>query len=87
MLSTKVLPLVILGSLVGCAEKQFRADDNDTKQTLPSGVSNMKDVGNNWITFQWNNGGKEKCFLYHKEIEGINEFRVGFESIAPIDCK
>jgi hypothetical protein len=79
--------IVISCILGGCAEKQFRAEAGETKQALPKGASNIKNVGNNWITFQWNDGAKEKCFLYHKEIEGINEFRVGFESIAPIDCK
>ena len=87
MSKNKLFLILILGGILGCAEKQYKADDNGTMHVLPKGASNIKDVGNNWITFQWTNGGKQTCFLYHKEIEGINEYRVGFESIAPIDCK
>lgn len=76
-----------MSGTIGCAQHQYKADNTGTVRALPQGATNIKDVGNNWITFQWNNGGLNKCFLYHKEVDGYNEYRIGFESIAPIDCE
>lgn len=83
----KLLLILAIGGTFGCAQQQYKADDIATVRALPQGATNIKDVGNNWITFQWNNGGPKKCFLYHKEVDGINEYRIGFETMAPIDCE
>ena len=50
------------------------------KHQLPNGATNVVDKGNNWCEFELD--GRQ--FLYHRSIDGANEYAVGYECLTEL---
>ena len=60
--SLATLVLVISACTFGCSSKAAKVEDNIVSK-LPTGAKNIISVGNGWVTFDCDIGGRNRRFL------------------------
>lgn len=68
-------------SLGGCVASTPQPETASfSKYELPTGVTNVVNKGNNWCEFELDG----RKFLYHRSIDGVNEYAVGYECLTEL---
>jgi len=76
VVSLAVIATVTMAFIASCSDVSERKPNDVT----PGGATNIKKLGNGWITFELYLNGNTKKFLYHKASGGYD----GYECITEI---